>query len=72
MYCTYVNTCVNQYTDLHGLCYIIDIRILYDIYISLQDAYWVLPGNTLKCSSPADVYLLLKSSDFIHHDLSRV
>jgi hypothetical protein len=39
---------------------------------SPRDAYWVLPGNTLKCSSPADVYLLLKSSDFIHHDLSRV
>ena len=34
-----------------------------------QDAAWMLPGSTLKCQSPADVYLLLKSSDFISHDL---
>jgi D123 len=25
---------------------------------------------TLRCTSPADVYLLLKSSDFISHDLN--
>ncbi|KAL8281385.1 hypothetical protein RQP46_006069 [Phenoliferia psychrophenolica] len=36
---------------------------------SPQDAAWMLPGSTLKCQSPADVYLLLKSSDFISHDL---
>jgi hypothetical protein len=36
----------------------------------LQDAAWVLPaGSPLKCVAPADVYLLLKSSDFIIHDL---
>ncbi|KAK4700152.1 hypothetical protein P7C70_g6099, partial [Phenoliferia sp. Uapishka_3] len=36
---------------------------------SPQDAAWMMPGSTLKCQSPADVYLLLKSSDFISHDL---
>lgn len=36
-----------------------------------QDASWVLPPSSpLKCISPADVYLLLKSSDFINHDLN--
>ena len=35
-----------------------------------QDAAWLLPASSpLKCTSPADVYLLLKSSDFINHDL---
>ena len=34
-----------------------------------QDAAWMVPGPALKCQSPADVYLLLKSSDFIAHDL---
>ncbi|KAF8583429.1 D123-domain-containing protein [Ramaria rubella] len=32
-----------------------------------KDASWVIP--TLKCTSPADVYLLLKSSDFVSHDI---
>ncbi|KAF8480698.1 D123-domain-containing protein [Gautieria morchelliformis] len=32
-----------------------------------QDASWILP--TLRCTSPADVYLLLKSSDFVSHDV---
>lgn len=27
------------------------------------------PSNPLKCTSPADVYLFLKSSDFVAHDL---
>ena len=41
-------------------------------YISItQDASWLLPPSSpLKCISPADVYLLLKSSDFIIHDLN--
>ena len=40
--------------------------------IALQDAAWMLPSSSpLKCASPADVYLLLKSSDFISHDLNR-
>jgi len=34
-----------------------------------QDAAWMIPGQSLKCQNPADVYLLLKSSDFISHDL---
>lgn len=29
----------------------------------------MLPGQNLKCQNPGDVYLLLKSSDFISHDL---
>jgi len=29
----------------------------------------MIPGQNLKCQHPADVYLLLKSSDFISHDL---
>ncbi|GJN90901.1 hypothetical protein Rhopal_003915-T1 [Rhodotorula paludigena] len=36
---------------------------------SPQDAAWMLPGQNLKCQNPGDVYLLLKSSDFISHDL---
>ncbi|KAF4583625.1 Cell division cycle protein 123 [Pleurotus pulmonarius] len=36
-----------------------------------KDASWVLPASSpLKCTTPSDVYLLLKSSDFITHDLS--
>ncbi|KAI5476927.1 cell division cycle protein 123 [Pseudohyphozyma bogoriensis] len=34
-----------------------------------QDAAWMVAGSNLKCQTPADVYLLLKSSDFISHDL---
>ncbi|QPH12488.1 hypothetical protein C2857_004685 [Epichloe festucae Fl1] len=35
-----------------------------------QDAKWVSPHqNTLKCTSPNDIYLLLKSSSFVSHDL---
>ncbi|KAH3663770.1 hypothetical protein OGAPHI_005173 [Ogataea philodendri] len=35
-----------------------------------QDSVWILPGRTMKCSSPEDLYLLLKSSDYINHDLA--
>lgn len=31
----------------------------------------LLASSPLKCTCPADVYLLLKSSDFISHDLSK-
>lgn len=38
---------------------------------SPQDAKWISPHqNTLKCTSPNDVYLLLKSSSFVSHDLA--
>ncbi|KAF7314227.1 hypothetical protein MKEN_00895100 [Mycena kentingensis (nom. inval.)] len=41
-------------------------------FSSPQDASWVLPASSpLKCTSPADVYMLLKSSDFITHDITR-
>lgn len=37
---------------------------------SPQDAKWISPHqNTLKCTTPNDVYLLLKSSSFASHDL---
>ncbi|KAA1469818.1 cytoplasmic protein [Dentipellis sp. KUC8613] len=40
-------------------------------FSSPKDAAWILPSSSpLKCTSPADVYLLLKSSDFVSHDLS--
>jgi hypothetical protein len=36
----------------------------------LQDASWMLTSNApLRCTSPADVYLLLKSPGFAIHDL---
>ncbi|TFY74924.1 hypothetical protein EWM64_g9087 [Hericium alpestre] len=39
-------------------------------FSSPKDAAWILPSfSPLKCTSPADVYLVLKSSDFVTHDL---
>ncbi|KAL4243473.1 Cell division cycle protein 123 [Abortiporus biennis] len=39
-------------------------------FSSPRDAAWMLPASSpMRCTSPADVYLLLKSSDFILHDL---
>ncbi|KAH9927047.1 D123-domain-containing protein [Amylocystis lapponica] len=41
-------------------------------FSSPRDAAWMLPASSpLKCTSPADVYLLLKSSDFVQHDLDQ-
>ncbi|RYP58231.1 hypothetical protein DL770_010477 [Monosporascus sp. CRB-9-2] len=35
-----------------------------------KDATWISPHqNTIKCTTPNDIYLLLKSSNFITHDL---
>ncbi|THV05275.1 D123-domain-containing protein [Dendrothele bispora CBS 962.96] len=40
-------------------------------FSSPKDASWILPASSpLKCTSPSDIYMLLKSSDFINHDLS--
>lgn len=37
---------------------------------SPKDAAWISPHqNTLKCTTPNDIYLLLKSSSFVSHDL---
>ncbi|KAJ3127312.1 hypothetical protein HK098_006491 [Nowakowskiella sp. JEL0407] len=36
---------------------------------SPKDAAWITTTGTLKCTIPADIYILLKSSDFISHDL---
>jgi len=39
-------------------------------WTSPQDASWILsPSTPLRCTSPSDVYLYLKSSDFASHDL---
>ncbi|KAF8895450.1 D123-domain-containing protein [Infundibulicybe gibba] len=41
-------------------------------FSSPKDASWILPQSSpLKCTEPSEVYILLKSSDFIAHDLSR-
>ncbi|KAG0183660.1 hypothetical protein DFQ28_001455 [Apophysomyces sp. BC1034] len=37
---------------------------------SPRDAAWISATQSLKCTSPFDVFLLLKSSDFINHDLN--
>jgi hypothetical protein len=34
-----------------------------------KDATWIAATNSMECREPNDVYLLLKSSDFISHDL---
>lgn len=34
-----------------------------------KDATWISATNSLECHTPDDIYLLLKSSDFITHDL---
>ncbi|MCJ1462515.1 hypothetical protein MMC07_001117 [Pseudocyphellaria aurata] len=34
-----------------------------------KDATWISATNSMECSTPNDIYLLLKSSDFINHDL---
>ncbi|CAG8657519.1 20080_t:CDS:2 [Gigaspora rosea] len=36
---------------------------------SPRDAAWMSATNTLKCNNPSDIFLLLKSSDFVAHDL---
>lgn len=37
---------------------------------SAQDATWISTTGTLKCDSPSEVFVLLKSSDFVVHDLA--
>ncbi|KAL5517345.1 hypothetical protein EMCRGX_G002879 [Ephydatia muelleri] len=37
-----------------------------------KDATWIISSNTLRCTCASEVLLLLKSSDFVAHDLSRV
>lgn len=34
-----------------------------------RDAIWMTSDKSLKCSSAGEVFLLLKASDFVHHDL---
>ena len=37
-----------------------------------KDATWISATNSMACTTPNDVYLLLKSSDFVTHDLEQV
>ena len=34
-----------------------------------KDATWIAATNSMECRRPSDIYLLLKSSDFVAHDL---
>lgn len=36
-----------------------------------KDATWMAATNNMECRTPNDIYLLLKSSDFITHDLEQ-
>ena len=36
-----------------------------------KDATWIAATNSMECSFPNDIYLLLKSSDFVTHDLEQ-
>ncbi|KAJ8302129.1 hypothetical protein KUTeg_021116, partial [Tegillarca granosa] len=38
---------------------------------SPRDASWIALDKTLKCTCPSDIYLLLKSSQFISYDLTK-
>ncbi|KAF2118994.1 cell division cycle protein-like protein [Lophiotrema nucula] len=35
-----------------------------------KDATWIAATNSMECTTPNDIYLLLKSSDFITHDIA--
>jgi hypothetical protein len=35
-----------------------------------KDATWIAATNSMECRTPNDIYLLLKSSDFVTHDLT--
>lgn len=35
-----------------------------------RDAAWIATDGTLRCTNPGEIYLLLKSSEFVAHDLS--
>jgi hypothetical protein len=49
--------------DLGGSCF---VKLNWS---APKDAAWIAFGNSLECKTPQDIYLLLKSSDFIMHDL---
>ena len=36
-----------------------------------KDATWIAATNSMECRTPNDIYLLLKSSDFVTHDLEQ-
>lgn len=36
-----------------------------------KDATWINATNTMDCRTPGDIYMMLKSSDFVTHDLEQ-
>ncbi|XP_059510814.1 cell division cycle protein 123 homolog isoform X2 [Stegostoma tigrinum] len=38
---------------------------------TLTDAQWIAMNSSLKCNNLSDIFLLLKSSDFVTHDLTQ-
>lgn len=38
-------------------------------WLAPKDARWIMADNTLRCTTPTDVYLLLQASDHIAHDI---
>ena len=36
-----------------------------------RDVSWITNDASLKCTTPGDVYLLLKSSEFVTHDITK-
>ncbi|QPG75543.1 hypothetical protein FOA43_002898 [Brettanomyces nanus] len=38
-------------------------------WTSPQDATWMMMNNTMECHNATELYLLLKSSDYINHDI---
>lgn len=39
-------------------------------FFNIKDAAWISISQSLKCTNPSEIFLLLKSSDFINHDIS--
>jgi hypothetical protein len=35
-----------------------------------KDSIWIATSNTMRCVSPSDIYMLLKASNYITHDLT--
>lgn len=36
-----------------------------------KDSKWMNPSNTMRCTNANDIYILLKASDYINHDLQQ-
>lgn len=45
------------------------LSVNHDAFFLPQDATWASATNSLKCYTPTDIFLLLKCSDVISHDV---